>query len=174
MDKKDNVYVIIIVFIVFAFGFYISSRHPRVEIICPERDALLAEDDYKVNTSNGILTLGRSTWDEAVRIFPEGKSLGKSTVFRPGHTNCLLTFSEDENILIKLHIDDPELPSPRGATVGDDYKLVEAQYGKDYALIKNTDGSSFDMVYGKNRENSVIFKIHHNKVNRIIIQREVQ
>jgi len=173
--KKGTVCVIAIVLIVFAFGFYVSGRHPRVEIICPERDTLLSEEDYKVNTGNGILTLGRSTWDEAVRIYPRGKSLGMSTIFRPDNPDCLLTFSEDENILIKLHIDGPELPSPRGAAAGDDYKLVEAQYGKDYTLIKNTDGSNyFDMVYGKNRENSVTFKIRHNKVDRIIIQREVQ
>jgi len=172
---KGRVYVIALVVVVFALGFYISSRHPRVDIICPEHDTVLSEEDYRVDTGKGLLVLGRSTWDEVGRIYPQGKSLGMSTIFRPDQPDCLLTFSEDENILVKLHIDGPELPSPRGAAAGDDYKLVEAQYGKDYTLIKSTDGSNyFDMVYGKNRENSVTFKIRHNKVDRIIIQREIQ
>lgn len=175
MSKKGNAYVVALVIIVFAFGFYISSRHPRVEIICPEHDTMLSEEDYQINTGNGILTMGRSTWDKVTRIYPRGENLGMSTIFRPDNPDCLLTFSEDENILIKMHIDSSELKSRRGLTVGDTPLLVEKQYGKNYTLIRNTaDNSEFDMIYGKNRENSITFKFRDDKVDRIIIQREIQ
>jgi len=175
VSKKGNIYVVILVVIVFAFGFYISSLHPRVEIICPARDTILLEEDYQVKTANGVMTLGKSTWDDVHRMFPRGKNLGMSTIYRPDGSDCLLTFSEDENILIKLHIDSLELPSPRGASVGDAYSVVEEQYGKDYTLIRSTgNNNDFDMVYGKNRGNSITFKIDDKKVDRIIIQREVQ
>ena len=175
MNKKGNMYVAIIVVLVFAFGFYISSRSPRVEIITPEKDTILAEQDYQVDTDNGILTMGRSTWDEVSSVYPQGKDLGMSTIFRPERHNCLLTFSEDENILIKMHIDGNEPASPRGIRVGDPYFLVKVPYGNDYTLIKNTgNDKEFDMVYGENRSNSITFKIKNQRVNRIIVQREIQ
>jgi hypothetical protein len=119
--------------------------------------------------------MGKSTWDEVALVYPEGKNLGMSTIFRPKRHNCLLTFSEDENILIKMHIDGNEPASPRGVRVGDGYTLVEEYYGEDYTLIMKTgNDNDFDMVYGKNRVNSVTFKIKDLQVNRIIVQREVQ
>lgn len=175
MNRKGNMYVGIIVVLVFAFGFYISSRSPRVEIITPEKDTILSEQDYQVDTGNGILTMGKSNWDEVSSVYPEGKNLGMSTIFRPERHNCLLTFSEDENILIKMHIDGDEPPSSRGVRVGDTYNLVQEHYGNDYTLIKNTgNDKEFDMVYGENRSNSITFKIQNQRVNRIIVQREVQ
>mgnify|MGYP007128627125 CR=1 FL=1 len=175
MLRKERIYVLVLVVIVFAVGFYIASLHPQVEIICPPQDTILSEQDYQVKTANGVIIMGKSTWDDVQRIFPQGKNLGMSTIYRPENPDCLLTFSEDENILIKLHIDSPELPSPRGIRVGDAYTAVEEQYGKNYTLIRNTgNNDDFDMVYGKNRGNSVTFKIDYQKVDRIIIQREVQ
>lgn len=175
MNKKGYMYVAIIFVLVFAFGFYISSRSPGVEISTPEKDTILSEQDYQVDTGNGILTMGKSTWDEVALVYPEGKNLGMSTIFRPKRHNCLLTFSEDENILIKMHIDGNEPASPRGVRVGDGYTLVEEYYGEDYTLIMKTgNDNDFDMVYGKNRVNSVTFKIKDLQVNRIIVQREVQ
>ena len=175
MNKKGYMYVAIIFVLVFAFGFYISSRSPGVEISTPEKDTILSEQDYQVDTGNGILTMGKSTWDEVALVYPEGKNLGMSTIFRPKRHNCLLTFSEDENILIKMHIDGDEPASPRGVKVGEPYYLVKVPYGDDYTLIKNTgNDKDFDMVYGENRSNSITFKIKNQQVNRIIIQREVQ
>ena len=171
MNKKGNMYVAIILVLVFAFGFYISSRSPGVEISTPEKDTILSEQDYQVDTGNGILTMGKSTWDEVALVYPEGKNLGMSTIFRPKRHNCLLTFSEDENILIKMHIDGDEPASPRGVRVGDPYNLVEEGYGNDYTLIKNTgNDKDFDIVYGENRSNSITFKIKNQRVNRIIVQ----
>ena len=175
MNKKGYMYVAIILVLVFTFGFYISSRSPGVEISTPEKDTILSEQDYQVDTGNGILTMGKSTWDEVALVYPEGKNLGMSTIFRPKRHNCLLTFSEDENILIKMHIDGNEPASHRGVRVGDGYTLVEEYYGEDYTLIMKTgNDNDFDMVYGKNRVNSVTFKIKDLQVNRIIVQREVQ
>jgi hypothetical protein len=175
VNKKGYMYVSIIFVLVCTFGFYISSRSPRVEIITPEKDTILSEQDYQVDTVNGILTVGKSTWDEVASVYPEGKNLGMSTIFRPERHNCLLTFSEDENILVKMHIDGDEPASPRGVRVGEPYYLVKVPYGDDYTLIKNTgNDKDFDMVYGENRSNSITFKIKNQQVNRIIIQREVQ
>lgn len=175
MLNKGKFYVVVIVVLVFAFGFYISSRSPRVEIITPEKDTILAEQDYHVDAGNGILIMGKSSWDEVSQVYPVLKDLGMSTIFRPDRHNCLLTFSEDENILIKMHIDGDEPASPRGVRVGDFYNLVEVHYGKYFTLIKNTgNDKDFDMVYGENRSNSITFKIKNLKVNRIIVQREVQ
>ena len=175
MNKKGYMYVAIIFVLVFALGFYISSRSPGVEISTPEKDTILSEQDYQVDTGNGILTMGKSTWDEVSSVYPQGKDLGMSTIFRPERHNCLLTFSEDENILIKMHIDGNEPASPRGVSVGDPYNLVEEHYGKYYTLIKNAgNDKDFDMLYGENRSNSITFKIKNQRVNRIIVQRDIQ
>ncbi len=175
MNKKGSIYVAIIVVLIFSFGFYISSSSPRVEIITPEKDTILAEQDYHVDTGNGILIMGKSSWDEVSSVYPMLKDLGMSTIFRPDRHNCLLTFTEEDNILVKIHIDGNTPASSRGVRVGDPYSLVEEHYGKYYTLIKNTgNDKDFDMVYGKSRGNSVTFKIKDQQVNRIIIQREVQ
>lgn len=175
MSKKSNIYVVILVIVVSIIGFYISSRHARVEIFYPEHDTVLTEDDYQVDTGNGILMVGKATWDEAARAYPEGENLGMSTVFRPDIHDCLLTFSKHENILTKIHIDDPALASSKGVRIGDSYTVVQEQYGKYYTQVKKADNKNdFDMIYGKNRENSITFQIRNNKVDRIVIQREVQ
>ncbi len=175
MNKKGSIYVAIIVVLIFSFGFYISSSSPRVEIITPEKDTILAEQDYHVDTGNGILIMGKSSWDEVSSVYPMLKDLGMSTIFRPDRHNCLLTFTEEDNILVKIHIDGNTPASSRGVRVGDPYSLVEEHYGKYYTLIKNTgNDKDFDMVYGENRSNSITFKIKNQRVNRIIVQREVQ
>lgn len=175
MSNKLNIWVIIMVVAVFAFGFYISSRHARVEIVYPEQDTILSEHDYQIATTSGILTIGKSTWDEATQVYPDWENLGMSTIMRPANQGCLLTFSEDENILIKIHIDGTKLSSPRGINAGDPYTRVQEQYSANFTQVKRVDNDKeFDMIYGENRENSITFQIRNNKVARIIIQREIQ
>jgi len=175
MYKKEIFGVIVIVLVVYAFGFYISSRAPQIEIIYPEQDTILSEQDYQIETTNGIIIIGKSTWDEVIKVFPDWKNLGMSTIMRPANQGCLLTFSEDENILIKIHIDGTKLTSPRGIKVGDSYTKILEKYGNNFTQVKKVgQDRDFDMIYGLNRENSVTFKISNNIVERIIIQREIQ
>lgn len=174
MSKKSNIYVIVLFLLVFILAFSISSRHSRVEIFYPEHDTLLSDKDYQINTGNGILNIGQSTWDEIQAIYPQGKNLGMSTVFRPDGEDCLLTCSKKENILIRIHIDGNNLSSFRSIKNGCSFDDVEKQYGKYYTCVKKVDNKKdFDMIYGKNRNNSIVFHIRNDVVNRIIIQREV-
>jgi hypothetical protein len=173
--KKEFLIVIGLFAVVSILAINISNRHAQIEIVYPEHDTVLSEEDYQIDTGNGILKAGQSSWDEAQQIYPRGKELGRSTIYEPEDRQCLLTFTRNENILTIIHIDGSKLSTSRGIKKGDTADQIELEYGKNYTIVKKVvNNKDFDMIYGKNRENSVIFQLRNDKVERIIIQREVQ
>jgi hypothetical protein len=175
LPRKEYFIVIGLFVVISILAMNISSRHTRIEIVYPEHDTVLSEEDYQVDTGNGILKAGQSSWDEVQQIYPRGKELGRSTIYEPEDRQCLLTFTRNENILTKIHIDGNELGTSRSIKKGYSANQIELKYGKDYTMVKKVANSKdFDMIYGMNRENSVIFQIRNNKVERIIVQREVK
>ena len=95
-----------------------------------------------------------------------------STIYRPDNLDCLLTFTEEENILHKAHINDPGLCTSRGIKLGDSMTRVVDTYGKNYASVfESGNQKDIDMVYGYDNNNSIVFQIRNNKVNKIILQK---
>lgn len=174
MNKKEYFIVIGLVILAIILAVNVSSRHLRIEITYPEHDTILSEEDYLIDTGNGILKVGQSSWEEVQQIYPQGKTLGMSTIYQSEDKQCLLTFTKKENVLTMVHIDGNKLATSRGIKKGYSTAQIENKYGKDYTIVKNLANSKdFDMVYGINRENSVTFQIRNDKVERIVIQKEV-
>jgi len=171
LDKKEYRIVLLIVAFAAIIGFISSSHRSKLEVVYPEQNAILTDQDFRIETNNGILQIGNSCFDEVKSIFPEGQILGMSTIYKPKTLDCLLTFTEDENILHKMHINTPVLNTSRGVKVGDPFAKAVEKYGKDYAYVKlSGKAGDFDAVYGNN--DNIIFQVRKNSIVKIVLEKE--
>ncbi|NLB88423.1 MAG: hypothetical protein GX790_04235 [Syntrophomonadaceae bacterium] len=172
--KKEYLIILITVVLVYAFGFYIANNQDPLDIVYPNEDAILDSNDFLVEFANGKLAIGSSSWEEVVQVFPEGKMLGMSTIYSPANIDALLTFTEDENILCRLHITDPSIATSRNIKTGDSFSKVVETYGPNYASVsKRGNKDDFDAVYYcKENDNSIVFQIRNNVVERIVLQND--
>lgn len=170
--RKEYVMVIFLVIIAAIIGLAVRFSQPGIEIVYPEQDTELAVQDFVIKTENGEITIGVSSWEEVVSLFPAGEMLGLSTIYRPAAGDCLFTFTEDENILNKMHIDTDHYITNRGIKVGDSFSAIEKQYGMNYArVISKEKPDYFEAVYGT--ENNIVFQIQNNHVEKIILQHDI-
>ncbi|MEN6348996.1 MAG: hypothetical protein ABFD08_06325 [Syntrophomonas sp.] len=170
-EKKQYTIIILAVILVAASAYLISRNQEKLQTIRPAQETILEDQDFVIDTGNGILRIGTSPRDEVMKIFPQGKKLGMSTIYRPATVDCLLTFDRAEELLQKMHLYNADLATSRGIKVGDSFSKVVEKYGKNYASVSlpgNT--KDFDAVYGK--VNNIIFKVNDNKVTTIILQKE--
>lgn len=173
--KINNQYLIIIAIVgaVYAFGFYIANNQDPLEIVYPSEDTILENNDFLVEFASGTLNIGSSSWEEVVQVLPQGKMLGMSTIYSPEDIDALLTFTEEENILCKLHISDPNIVTSRNVKAGDPFSKVIEEYGPNYASVsKQGNKVDFDAVYGTDNGNSIVFQVRNNIVNRIVLQHD--
>ncbi|MDD2620292.1 MAG: hypothetical protein PHC92_06455 [Syntrophomonadaceae bacterium] len=169
--KKEYALVLFFVVVISTTAFFISKDRAQLETIVPQEQLVLEETDFRVNSGNSILLVGTSTRDEAIKVFPQGKTLGMSTIYKPDNIDCLLTFDEDEKFLQKLHLNSQEIQTYRGIKVGDPFTLVVEKYGPNYSSVGHPGKSSdFDAVYGVG--NNIIFQVREDKVKTIILQKE--
>ncbi len=172
--KNDNTKIILIVLIVSVIGLAVRFTQPPLCIDYPEQDTILAMEDFTVRNGNGEVTVGFSSWDEAITVFPGGESLGLSTIYRPESDNCLLQFTEEENILDKMHIYGDQLTTNRGIKIGDSFDTAEACYGPDYARVTRADRQGyFEAVYGCGNNKDIVFQVQDQKVVKIILQQGI-
>ena len=172
--KREYKYLTIIIIITAIIGLIVRFSQPAVEIAYPESDAILTGQDFTIKTDHSEVTIGISRWEQVISAFPEGETLGLSTIYRPAAHDCLLTFTEDENILNKMHIDSNHYVTNRGIKVGDPFSSVEASYGKNYAqLTTKAKPDYFEAVYGSGNINNIVFQVQDNKVAKIILQHEI-
>ncbi|MGI5921740.1 MAG: hypothetical protein ACOX6I_08400 [Syntrophomonadaceae bacterium] len=172
-EKKEYMVVLIILLLAVATGFFMSSRHSRLVMKYPDQQAKLTEDDFSIITARGVLKVGSSSFAEVTRLYPQGKTLGMSTVYAPENSGCLFTFSKKENILIKIHIDSSEVSTFRHITVNQPFTKVVTAYGNNFARVsQQNDTDNFDAVYGS--DDSIVFQVRDNMVKKIIVQKEVR
>lgn len=174
MFKKEYLYVSLAIILVISLAVFIVSRSPQIETVYPEERLILPPDDFIICADEEQFIVGQTSWDEAMIIFPAGKMLGKSTVYHPDGLPVYLTFSEDENILIGVHIFGPGLATSRGVAVGDSPDQAVQQYGENYVRFsqKNSSNQDYDMLYGEN-DNTVIFQIRNEIIDKIVIQHTI-
>ncbi len=172
MFKKEYLYVSLVIIVVISIAVLVGSRSPKVDTVYPEERLVLQMEDFVVKTDNHKLTVGQTNYDQAIKIFPDIKKLGGSTVYHPEAFPMYLTFSEDENILIAVHIFGEEAATSRGISVGDSPDKAVQQYGKNYVRfsLKDPGNEDYDMLYGENNGNTVIFQVRNNSITKIIIQ----
>ncbi|MGI6412160.1 MAG: hypothetical protein ACOXZ5_00550 [Syntrophomonadaceae bacterium] len=170
--RREYQIVGLIIALAVAVGMFSVSTRPELVLKYPGNFCVLEDSDFALTIDNELLVIGTSTWDDVAQIIPRGKFLGLSTIYQPDNLNCLLTFTEEENILYKAHISDPGLYTSRGIKLGDSMTRVVDTYGKNYASVfESGNQKDLDMVYGSDNNNSIIFQIRNNKVNRIILQK---
>lgn len=173
MFKRERIILLFVVTVVFGLAVYIWSQAPRIEIDYSEAPAALIPEDYSVQSDNGVIIVGESSYDQVMQIYPDGQTLGMSTIYQPDSLNMNLTFSKDENLLIYAHIEGSHIFTARGIQVGDTPEAVLESYGPNYTLIQNTNQTDdFDLVYGAEDKHNLIFQIRDNTLAKIVIHNE--
>ncbi len=171
--KYQILCVIAIVVIVYTIGFYIANNQEPLEVVYPSEDTILSIDDFTVNLPQGQVIVGSFAWDEVKHILPNGKTLGRSTIYSPVDFDCLFTFSKKENILSRIHISEEEVFTSRDICIGDNFDKVVTAYGENYSSVSKVGNTKdFDVAYGADNNSSIFFHIRDNKVNKIILQNE--
>lgn len=172
--KTQYLIIIATIILVYTFGFYIAYDQDPLDIVYPSESAILDSNDFLVEFASGKLSIGSSSWEEVMKVLPDGKILGMSTIYSPANIDILLTFTEDENILCKLHITDPDIATSRNVKIGDSFSKVVECYGPNYATVsKRGDRDYFDAVYYNDENNhSIVFQVRNNVVERIVLQNE--
>lgn len=170
---KEYRLVVIIVIVAALIGLIAVFSQDKLVTVYPQQFVMLTDDDFRLATSQGIVNVGQSNWDEVTALYPEGKALGMSTIFSPNDLDCLFTFTKHENILHRVHIQTPNISTSRGSKVGDAFENVIALYGQNYAYVYSRGHrDDFDAVYGSDNNRSIIFQVRGNKVTKIILQND--
>lgn len=173
VDKKEYI-VVAIIFVAAMLMFSLYSRN-HVNIIreTPDQLAVLTENDMTAASPSGKLVVGKSTREEAIKIYPGGTDLGRSGVYRPKDLDCLLTFSRSEDVLIRMDIGVSDITTSRGIKANDSFDKVVELYGNGYTKAYDKDKPQiFDAYYGADQY--ILFKIEDNLVNKIYIGSPVQ
>ena len=168
-DKKESLVVVFIVLtVVLSFVWY-SNVDTNILVEKPEQQTILADSDFQVPGPAGTLIVGKSTREEALKIYPEGSNLGKSGVYRPKDQDFLLTFTRKEDILNKIDIGVCDLSTAREVKVNDSFDKVIEKYRSNYTRAYEKDKPQiFDAMYGSNQQ-YVLFKVEDNLVKKIVI-----
>ncbi|NLO22680.1 MAG: hypothetical protein GX119_11920 [Syntrophomonadaceae bacterium] len=176
MFKKEYLYVSLLITLVIAVAVFIGSRSPEIDTVYPEERLQLQAQDFAISTDNGQLIAGITSWEEALTIFPQGEKLGGSTIYHPENVPVYLTFSEDENILIAVHIFGEGVSTGRDISLADSPSQVVERYGPNFIRfsIKNTGNQDYDMLYGQKDGNTVIFQVRHDRLSKIIVQHQLE
>jgi len=174
VQKKEYRLVILLVIVISIIAFFIARARPEIKIVYPEQDTILSQEDFSVNINGHVLQVGSESREKVIELLPEGKMLGRSTVYQLDNPYCLLTFTRDEEILIKVHIEDSEVSTHRGNKVGDSFPEIQEKYGEYFTCVSKTgQDEDFDAIYGTDNENSISFQVRGNRVSRIILQKEL-
>ncbi|MDD2509740.1 MAG: hypothetical protein PHP26_11590 [Syntrophomonas sp.] len=171
-DRKEFIAVLLIVVLSVVIGLLLINQQSELQIIRPETEMLLDKEDFYVSTDKGSIRVGESSWEEIQKLLPGGKMLGMSTIYQSKEGDCLFTFSEDENLLLIMHIEGGDFATARGIKIGDSFDKISQEYGTDCArVIMPQKAEDFDLVYGG--ENNIVFQIRDNVVKRIVLEKEL-
>lgn len=168
VDKRESLVVLFIVVasvLVFAF---ISRSAPHTQYIYPPQQTVLTAQDMMLTGPGGSITVGSTTYDEIKAVYPEGKDLGRSTIYHPAGLGLWLTTTRAEDVLIRICTTDPDIPTARGIKAGDSFEQVVASYGPNYSrAYTDKDPNKFDASYGS--EQYILFRVEDNTVQQIMI-----
>ena len=71
---KKYLYVSLLIILVIAIAVFIGSRSPEIDTVYPEQRLKLEPQDFAINTEQGQLIVGLSSWEEALSIFLREKN----------------------------------------------------------------------------------------------------
>lgn len=168
-DKKESL-IVLFIFLTVVLGWaWYSNVHSEIIVEKTDQPIAFTENDFSISAPSGIISVGKTTREEALKIYPEGDNLGRSGVYRPKGKDFLMTFSRNEEVLNKMDIVVSDLSTFRGIKVNDSFDKVVEKYGLNYskAYEKNTP-HIYDAMYGNNQQ-YILFKVQDNSVKKIVI-----
>lgn len=170
-EHKKEYFVIILIVVIAAAILYWRSHQPMpITIKNTGTPIILGDEDFTLKTASGSVYVGKSTYEETLAVYPQGKNLGLSTLYRPEGHRILFEFSKKSNILTVVHIEEPGLGTIRGVEVGSSVDQVTAAYGDEYSSVSTDKPGGLDMVYGEG--NKIVFRTENSIVTKIVIQHD--
>lgn len=168
VHKKESWLVACLVVASVMLFAWISFGQAQVIRENPPAATILSPGDFVITTRGGSLTVGQTNRAQAMQVFPVGNILGTSGLYRPHDSGCLLTFSEPEQILIRMDLNPGYLATSRGIKANDSFDKVVAAYGSNYTkAYEEPTPNIFDAYYGSDRY--ILFKVKDNVVEQIFI-----
>lgn len=163
LSHRDILFIIVVLAVcVFVDLFVIDSKDGQL--------AVLDDQDFRLEWRSHAVQIGSTPGQTVMEYYPYGYMLDNSTIFNLAEDHVLFTFSEEENILQKAHIENPDLPTFRGIRVGDSFDSVIDQYGQQYARVDSDSADDFDAVYGSVNSRCIVFQVRHGQVKHIVLQ----
>lgn len=168
-NKKDYLFIIAVLIVVCGIAFLSSNSYQRLVNEYPDQIVQLTADDFRLANTVPPIDLGESTGKEVKQVFPQGKTLGMSSVYRPAGQDNVFTFTKNSDVLTKVDISGSGLTTARGIAFHDSFDKVVKAYGKGYVKsYKKNDPQSFDAIYGEKQY--IVFHVKDGVVQRIVLQ----
>lgn len=171
-NQREIKIIAIIIAAAACIGAMVAGSKEPLNIHYPEQFAVLADEDFQLTWQDHTLDIGSTPGETVMDYYPDGYMLGLSTIFSLNKDNILFTFTEDENILHRVHIENPDLPTSRGIRVGDSFESVIERYGSQYAWVDNGQADDFDAVYGSDNSRCIVFQVRDGLIKRIVLQND--
>jgi len=171
-NRREIIVITVIIVVVFCLGLSVAGSRDMLNVHYPDQFAVLDDQDFQLEWRSHLVELGSTPGETVMDHYPHGYMLGLSTIFSLNEDNILFTFTEDENILHRAHIENPDLPTFRGVRVGDSFDTAIAQYGTQYDWVDNGNTEDFDAVYGDDNRRCIVFQVRQGKIVRIVLQND--
>ncbi|HHW61942.1 MAG TPA: hypothetical protein GX404_08570 [Syntrophomonadaceae bacterium] len=165
---REYAFVILIVVLIFGLSLYLTNKN-KIEVVTdiPQKQNALPVKDFVVNIETLAVHPGQD-YDEIIKMFPSGHTLGMSTVYCADDMELLFTFSKKENILIKVDIMEPNIHTARGIGVGDSEDKLLATYGQGYTLVYDKKRPhEQEFIYGM--DHYIVFKLKDKRIDKIVL-----
>ncbi|MGI6488552.1 MAG: hypothetical protein GX964_08515 [Syntrophomonadaceae bacterium] len=171
--QKDYLFVIGLVAVVAAIGFYTSYTTYRVKFEFPTQQTDLQESDFLVKSEVAEICVGREPLANVQKWFGEGQFLGMSTIYQPPGKEFQLWFTKKQNTVWIFQSSHPMFSTYRGIQVGDPLEKVIKAYGPNYARVSSGGSrADYDLQYGTASEGTATFRMHRDCVSKLVINRD--
>ena len=171
--QKEYLFIIGLVAVVAAIGFYTSYTTYRVKCEFPTQQTDLQESDFLVKSEAAEICVGREPLSNLQKWFGEGQFLGMSTIYEPPGKEFLIWFTKKQNTVWIFQSSHPMFSTHRGIRVGDPVEKVIKAYGPHYARVSSENNrADYDLQYGITGKGTITFRMHHDGVSKLVITRD--
>lgn len=163
LSRRDILFIIIVLAVCVFVDLFVADRKDSQLVV-------LDDQDFQLDWRSHSVQIGSTPGETVMEYYPYGNMLDTSPIFNLAEDNVLFTFSEEENILQKAQIENPDLPTFRGIRVGDSFDSVIDQYGQQYAKVDSDSADDFDAVFGSDNSRCIVFQVRQGQVKHIVLQ----
>ena len=170
--QKEYLFIIGLVAVVAAIGFYTSYTTYRVKCEFPTQQTDLQESDFLVKSEAAEICVGREPLSNLQKWFGEGQFLGMSTIYEPPGKEFLIWFTKSKIPYgfskQSSHVQHPPGYSGRRSSGKSNQSLrtplCQGQQRKQ--------PGDYDLQYGITGKGTITFRMHHDGVSKLVITRD--